>query len=215
MVSLGSGDFRLLTIKSLEVLKNSDIICVPTKSKDSFEKSRSYVIVSDALKYLGIKRELKAIYSPMKLKTEDWDRQSDEILECFDKSSRVSFVTLGDASIYSSVYYILEFIRDKNIEIFNNTEITEGITSFSSASAKIKKPLCLGNSRLVVEPFHSSKDTETTTVFMRPNRGDLLDKFDEDITIFENLNFTDEVIYSSKIDRVKKYMTLIIDFFKK
>ena len=39
MVSLGPGDIDLLTIKALESLKQSEVICVPTKSADnSFDK---------------------------------------------------------------------------------------------------------------------------------------------------------------------------------
>ena len=46
MVSLGPGDYELITVKALKALKNSDAICVPTKSPDhSFTRSMTYKII--------------------------------------------------------------------------------------------------------------------------------------------------------------------------
>lgn len=215
MVSLGSGDFKLLTIKALEAIKSSQIICVPTKNIDSIEESKSYQILKKALEYLNIERILKPIYTPMKLKESDWQRQSNEILEEFGEFDRVAFITLGDASIYSTIYYILDFIAIKEPFIYSNCEVVEGITSFSSASAKVKKALVLGDSNLLIRPFHQNESTQTTTVYMRPNRGDSLENLNEDIYIFENLNLENEKIHIGKINRIKSYLTLIIDFFQK
>ncbi len=35
MVSLGPGDIELITIKALKALRESDAICIPTKSSDN------------------------------------------------------------------------------------------------------------------------------------------------------------------------------------
>ncbi len=46
MVSLGPGDIELITIKALKALKESDAICIPTKSEDrSFKKSLTHKII--------------------------------------------------------------------------------------------------------------------------------------------------------------------------
>ncbi len=216
MVSLGPGDIDLLSIRGLEVLKESDVICVPTKSSDnSFSKSLTHKIVSKLMQKHGLKKELIPVYSPMRFNPADWEAEAEVILRACEKNQKVAFVTLGDAGIYSSVYYILDIIKEKNFELYENCEVVPGITSFSDASAKIKKPLCLGDSALEIVPL-LEHEVPKTLVYMRPKIGMQTDTIKEEgkIYSFENLNFDGEKVYDKKIDRVKKYMTLFIDFFK-
>ena len=216
MTSLGAGEFELITIKALNALKNSDIICVPTKTEDSFEKSLTYPIVKEALKYLNIEKKIIPIYSPMKFKPQDWQNQVDIIINAFSKIDTISFVTLGDAGIYSTVYYLIDILKKDYKDIYENLEVIAGVTSFSNASAKIKKPLCLGNSKLEIIPL-IDKELKSTKIYMRPKRGSDLSEINEvgEIYTFENLNFKEEQITKGKIKQVKKYMTLIIDFLVK
>ena len=59
MVSLGPGDFELITVKALRALKNSDAICVPTKSSDhSFKKSMTFKIVSKLMEEFGFNKPI-------------------------------------------------------------------------------------------------------------------------------------------------------------
>ncbi len=216
MVSLGSGDYELVTIKALKVLKESDVIFVPTKSEGNFKRSLTYKIVSKLMKEFGFEKSLIPLYSPMKFKVKDWQRQSKEIINAFESYEKVSFVTLGDAGIYSSVYYLLDFIKELDSAIFENTTVIPGVTSFSDASARIKKPLCVGDSSLEIIPL-LEKEVPKTKVFMRPKIGmntDMIDSSGE-IYTFENLNFQDEKITPRKIEKVDRYMTLFVDFYDK
>ena len=217
MVSLGAGDIELITIKALKALKNSDVICVPTKSKDnSFEKSLTYKIVKELMNEHNFDKKIIPAYTPMHFKKEDWQYQVDIIMECFNSNQKVSFVTLGDAAVYSTVYYLLDIIEVQNNDIYNNCEVCEGITSFSNASAMIKKPLCIGDSSFSIVPL-LDKEVPNTTVFMRPKIG--MDtstiKTNGECYTFENMNFQDQNITPNKIPKTKKYMTLFIDFFKR
>ena len=106
MVSLGAGDSELVTIKALKTLQNSNLICIPTKSKDnSFEKSITHKIVQSLFDEFSFQTKIIPVYTPMKFKSSDWQRQVDVLLNATDKYNKVSFVTLGDAGIYSTVYY--------------------------------------------------------------------------------------------------------------
>ena len=59
MVSLGPGDVELLTLKALNAFEDCEAICVPTKSQDnSFEKSISYKIVTQALSILKVEKKI-------------------------------------------------------------------------------------------------------------------------------------------------------------
>jgi precorrin-2/cobalt-factor-2 C20-methyltransferase len=216
MVSLGSGDAELVTIKALKILQNSDVICIPTKSKDgSFDKSITYKIVQDLFKEFNFEKEIIAVYTPMKFKEDDWQRQVDILINATKIYKKVSFVTLGDAGVYSTVYYLLDIIKKQNSDIYDEVEVCEGITSFSHASAKLKKPLCVGDSSLTIIPL-INRELQNTTVYMRPIKGLDTSMIEEkgDIYTFENLNMAGENISKGKKKIVEKYMTLFIDFYK-
>ena len=217
MVSLGAGDIDLLTIKALKALKNSDVICVPTKSSDnSFTKSLTYKIVKNVMIEHNFSKPIIPVYTPMHFKKEDWQYQVDIIMEAFTTNKTVSFVTLGDAAVYSTVYYLLDLIKIQNINLYNNCEVCEGITSFSNASAKVKKPLCVGDSSFSIVPL-LDKEVANTTVYMRPKIGMDTKSIKEqgEIYTFEDLNYPDETITPYKKAKTSKYMTIFIDFFKR
>lgn len=217
MVSLGPGDVELLTLKALNAFKTCDAICVPTKSADySFSKSISYKIVTEALALLKIEKKIVPVYSPMQFLVEDWENEANVILKTAKEYPTVCFVTLGDAAIYSSIYYLLDIIKKHNQDLYHNTEIIAGVTSFSAASAKVKKALCLGDEELIIKPINPRREVETTEILMRPKIGmDTTDLGEGDFYTFENLYLKDEKITPSKIATVKKYMTLFLNFAKR
>jgi len=217
MVSLGPGDAELLTYKALKAFENSDAICVPTKSPDnSFTKSISHKIVSDALKLLGIERELVPVYSPMRFNHDDWEHEADIILDTLKNYNNVSFVTIGDAGIYSSIYYLLDIIKEKAAHIHESCEVIPGVTSFSAASAEVQKALCLGDEELLIKPINPRGDVKTTEILMRPKIGMDTEVLGEgDFYTFENMYLKDAKITPSKLKRVKKYMTLFINFARR
>ncbi|SKB40941.1 precorrin-2 C(20)-methyltransferase [Malaciobacter marinus] len=214
MVSLGPGDYELITLKALKALQSCDAICIPTKSaNNSFEKSMTYKIVKKLMDEFNFEKTIIPMYSPMRFKQEDWQRQVDIVFDSFKLYEDLCFVTLGDSAVYSTVYYLLEIIKEQNRAIYDNCEVIPGVTSFSHASAKVKKPLCVGDSSFIIRPLHKRK-VPFTTVYMRPKVGMQTDiiKDKKDIYTFENLNYEGEKILNYKKERVDKYMTLFIDF---
>ena len=217
MVSLGPGDIDIITIKALKALKNSDAICVPTKSEDhSFTKSLTHKIVTKLMEEHNFTKPIIPVYTPMHFCKEDWQYQVDVLYKGFKQYNSLSFVTLGDSAIYSTVYYLLDIIKEQEPKLYENSEVIAGVTSFSQASAKVKKPLCLGDSRFEIVPL-LDKEVPVTTVYMRPKIGMSTEVLEEkgQIYTFENMNYEGENISTSKIPKVKKYMTLFIDFFQK
>ncbi len=213
MVSLGPGDHELITLKALKALQNSDAIVVPTKSSDnSFTRSMTHKIVSKLMDEFGFDKPLIPMYSPMNFKHEDWQRQANIIIDSLADYDNVSFVTLGDSGVYSSVYYLYELFSN---DIQDYTEVIPGVTSFSQSSALVKKPICLGDSGFEVIPL-IGKEVPKTTVYMRPKVGLDTKEIEEqgDIYTFENLNYKNQNIIEGKKSIVDRYMTLFIDFFK-
>lgn len=217
MVSLGPGDVELLTIKALNAFKECDAICVPTKSDDnSFTKSISYQIVSQALKILNIEKKIIPVYSPMMFISEDWDNEAKVIIQTAKKYKKICFVTLGDAGVYSSIYYLLNRIQRAEPKLYENSEVIAGVTSFSAASAIAKKALCLGDEQLIIKPINPRNDVKTTEILMRPKIGmDTAELGDGDFYTFENLYLDNEIITPFKIKTVSRYMTVFLKFAKR
>jgi precorrin-2/cobalt-factor-2 C20-methyltransferase len=217
MVSLGPGDAQLLTLKALNAFRDCSAICVPTKSDDlSFTKSISYTIVQNALDILQIEKTIIPVYSPMHFVYEDWVHEADTILKTFEEHDSVCFVTLGDAAIYSSIYYLLDILQEKAPQICQNCEVVAGVTSFSAASAVSKKALCLGDEQLTIKPINPRGKVQTTEILMRPRIGMDTDVLGEgDFCTYENMYLEDEKITPSKIKKVKRYMTLFINYARR
>jgi precorrin-2/cobalt-factor-2 C20-methyltransferase len=216
MVSLGPGDIELITIKGLRALQNCDAILIPTKSEDnSFNRSLTYKMIQELQKEFNFTKELIPVYTPMNFLEKDWENQVSIINDSFKKYDKICFVTLGDSAIYSTVYYLLDIIKKQNINLYTNSEVIAGITSFSNASALVKKPLCIGDSGLNIVPL-LDKEVSNTTIYMRPKIGMDTSIIKENGTIytFENLGLKDSKIYPNKIPNTTKYMTLFIDFIK-
>lgn len=216
MVSLGPGDIDLITVKALKALKASDAICIPTKSADqSFKKSLTHKIVKSLMQAHDFEKPIIPVYTPMHFKKEDWQYQVDVLYDGFEMHNSLSFVTLGDSAVYSTVYYLLDIIKVQRPKLYCNSEVIAGVTSFSQASARVKKPLCLGESRFEIVPL-LAKEVPTTTVYMRPKIGldtkNIIER--GEIYTFENMNYKEENITSYKKSKVDKYMTLFIDFIR-
>jgi precorrin-2/cobalt-factor-2 C20-methyltransferase len=176
----------------------------------------TYKIVKALMDKHNFNTKIVPVYTPMHFKKEDWQRQVDIILNEFKSNYKVSFVTLGDSAVYSTVYYLLDIIKIQDKALYESSEVIAGITSFSQASAKVKKPLCVGDSSFSIVPL-LGKTVPNTTVYMRPKIGMDTSSIKEegDIYTFENMNYNGEIISNNKIPKVNKYMTLFIDFFKK
>lgn len=217
IVSLGPGDPELLTLKAYKTLQNSDAVCIPTKTRDRFDKSRAYDIITSAFAETPLTQPLIPVYSPMKLKEEDWQEQLSCIMEALAKHDHVSYVTLGDAGVYSTAYYLLERIQASHPDIYEYSEVIPGITSFSLASAKSKNPLCLGEETLTVRPFKPKKELRHTTVYMRGEKGMPISDLplQGNTLLFERLEMEDETISSEAPGTINQYMSLLIDFAKR
>lgn len=167
------------------------------------------------MKEHNFSRPIIPVYTPMHFRKEDWQYQVDVLYRGFETHKSLSFVTLGDSAVYSTVYYLLDIIEVQRPNLYCNTEVIAGVTSFSQASAKVKKPLCVGDSRFEIVPLLDKK-VPTTTVYMRPKIGMNTDAIKEvgSLYTFENMNYKEEHIAPYKKSHVNKYMTLFIDFFK-
>ncbi len=221
MISLGPGDYEQLTIKTVRYVMESDILILPIRNN----KSRAGDIIYDLKKNLNLFNfsvedfpEIKFIKSPMGLNYKKCREEVLKIVNCFENNNIVTYGTLGDVGIYSRSYYLLDIIKNEYKDVYDNTVISPGISSFSYASAISRKPLCTKDINLNIITHNNNK---ATTVYMKPK---LLSErgLDENVKAatqkstnllyFDNLGTDKEKMVPYKGDDIKEYMSLLIDF---
>ncbi|ADC66398.1 Uroporphyrin-III C/tetrapyrrole (Corrin/Porphyrin) methyltransferase [Ferroglobus placidus DSM 10642] len=119
-VSLGPGDFELLTLKAYKVLREVEEVIVPGEL--------AYEIVKKI-------REPRLVKIPMGRAEEVIEELSSELAEkCVEKD--VAFAALGDVAFFSTFQKIAEKVVEKNESV--KIELIPGVPSFTSVFSKLK-----------------------------------------------------------------------------
>lgn len=170
-VGIGPGDFELITVKAKRILESSDVVIVP----ESNLEGRS--LAKDIILHYVSKDKIFLHYIPMK---ENKDEPKDRYKEIAEKIKAlvaegkiVSYVTLGDTSIYSSSIYLAERLAQIGIEVCH----VPGVSAVTAASAAIGFPLCRKTENSGIYEMPSDVETvielinrHSTTVFMKVNK---------------------------------------------
>lgn len=154
-VGVGPGDSRLMTLRSVELLKQVDVIAIPEKQqgkKDSF----AWSIVAGAINESDMVGERCYLWFPMtkdhQITVPAWQQGAEQIAQHLRAGKDVAFVTEGDPSVFSTWAYIQEELK----EIFNDeelvTEIIPGVTSLTAVPAATQILLADGEERFCVVP---------------------------------------------------------------
>lgn len=216
-VGVGPGDYELMTLKSIRIIKEADIIAVPGRLK---EESVAYNIALKA--YPDLKnKETIAIYMPMTKDEERLDKAHkeavDKLKHYLDKGFNIAFLTLGDVSIYSTYMYLHTKIMQEGYE----TEIVSGVTSFCAVAAKLGISLSENNRKLHIIPASYDIDTalklDGTKILMKaasklPNVKAKLKEYGLEAFMIENCGMQEEKIYRTveEIPENSGYFSLII-----
>ena len=167
-VSVGPGDPELLTLKAARILSEADIIASPSIGKGL---QTALHIIEDHI----AGKEVLDCSTPMTRDAEEsaraYDAIADKLAALLDEGKDIAFIALGDASVYSTYYYIHKRMVARGYDC----EVVAGVTSFSAAAARLGVPLCEGADQLLVVPVlmgdaQSSLDVPGTKVFMKSGR---------------------------------------------
>ena len=148
-VSVGPGDWKMMTIRAKEALEDSEYICFPAKAKGS--SSFALSIIQDAIDTTDKKVE-EIVFS---MDPKDEVRRAHEnaaierLCELMDQGHNISLITIGDAGIYSTYMYVDAKIRERGYE----TEVIPGISSFTYGAAMARLPLVIGDESFCVIPM--------------------------------------------------------------
>ena len=142
-IGAGPGDPELLTLKSLNILKHSDILIYPT-SKDN--KSLVREIVSPYLykNYIEIPIHLIMGESNHSL----YYNTVEKIKNYLNLGKKVTFLCEGDPFFYGSFIYIFQSLKQYEYTI----QVVPGINSISGCASQLNIPIAMKNDVVSVIP---------------------------------------------------------------
>lgn len=177
-VGVGPGDPELVTCKAVTVLRQADVVLVPTTRRSGDEPGRAELTVRAHLDEAGdgeargttavIRRvEFSMAEAGRRVegaREENWDRAARAAVEAFEAGAEtVAFATIGDPSVYSTFSYLAAGVLDLAAEREMNVgvEVVPGVTAMQALAASTRTPLCEGTERLVLVPTTAGFDAVT------------------------------------------------------
>ena len=132
-IGVGPGDPELLTLKAVRIIKESDIIAIPSKDRKSCV---AYKIVAGVYPEIDQKMELCLDYPMTKneqVLKENHVRNTELVIKELQKGKKVAFLTLGDPTVYSTFMYLFQKVREQGYI----SEIVSGVPSFCAMAARL------------------------------------------------------------------------------
>ncbi|HLR22066.1 MAG TPA: precorrin-2 C(20)-methyltransferase [Tissierellaceae bacterium] len=207
-IGTGPGNADLLTLRSVNIMKEVDIIFAPNnKGKNMALDTASEFIKDKEVVYLDF---------PMgNVVEKDYEKAANTILDRIPENGKGAFLTIGDPMIYSTFIYIMEELENKEIEI----EIVPGIPSFVASAAEAKFPLTIkGDTFILCDEFHEGLleygDSISILKTLR-NKEKLINTLEENnyqYDYIKKVSLKDQEILKEKdeILKDKNYMSLIL-----
>lgn len=193
-VGVGPGDPELMTIKALHAIEKSEVIALPVsdpsltealyvqgggeteldkQTERYLENCTAYQIAEKAMPQI---RDKDKILLPMPmikdkgLLKEIHDHDAEAVAGLLDTGRSVSFLTLGDPTVYSTCMYVHKRLKQMGYR----TELVPGIPSFCAAAARMDMPLVENREELHVLPasydIEKSLHLPGTKVLMKAGR---------------------------------------------
>ena len=145
-IGVGIGDPDLITIGAVKSIRESDFICLPNKDKS---KCRAYQIAGKAVPEISEKQTICFGFEMTRDK-EALEKRHRAIYEkvkpLLRSGNTVSFLTIGDPTLYSTFSYIAGLAQKDRIEV----RIVNGVDSISACAARMGIFLCEGSTQLHV-----------------------------------------------------------------
>jgi len=149
-VGVGPGDPELITLKSLRLIKSTEVIAYPKlKGSKSFARN----IIEE---FIDLPKVEIAIEIPMTVNRlpaqRAYDAAAQKISTHLNMGENVVFLCEGDPFFYGSFMYLHSRLYKKYL-----VEIIPGVSSMTACAAMAKKPLAARNEVLTVLPGPLSK----------------------------------------------------------
>lgn len=153
-LGVGPGAPDLLTLRAVEALRRCAVVVGPRPRKGD-----DSLAMRIAAPHLPPGARIEELTFPMVRDAEalvaSWKAAASRVLELLAEGD-VAFLTLGDASLYSTWTYLRSAILAARPD--QRVETVPGITSFAAAAARCEVPLAEGDEALVVVPWASDRE---------------------------------------------------------
>lgn len=214
-VSVGPGDYELMTLKAVKILEKCNNIAVPKTHKGG-------TMALDIIKNVINIKNKNIIYLDFKMSRNAEEnrlqhiKNAEIIIKELEKDD-VAMISIGDISVFSSFSYILDIIKKRGFE----SEIVAGVPSFCAVAAALGESLTVMKKPLHIIPgafedISKISDYDGTKVIMKSgNRlNNVLDALKyKDYSVVQNCGMKNQVIYKKGEDREKlslSYFTTIL-----
>lgn len=148
-LGVGPGDPELMTVKSVNILKNVEYVSYPVAKVNV--RSVAHEIASKAV---NKEWNLIELHMPMTLDYAElepkWEQAAEDVAKVLKEGKDVAFITLGDTAFYSTFIYLTRKI--KNIIPELEVEMVPGITAPSAIAAEAVLPLVIRDEKLLIVP---------------------------------------------------------------
>ncbi|MDD4377596.1 MAG: precorrin-2 C(20)-methyltransferase [Eubacteriales bacterium] len=212
-VGVGPGDPELLTLKAIKTMEGSDVIVVP---RSGASENIALKIAEEYIKNKEIVEcDMPMIKDQEKLNIYH-DQSADLISNLLNNGKTVSFLTLGDPVIYSTVMYVHKRLTERGYD----TGIVSGIPSFCAAAASLNSSLCERDEMLHIIPATYTDvdkivEYDGTKVLMKSGKTimDIKDKLVENSAmVVECATMENEKVYKDIKDLKEKssYFSIIV-----
>ena len=146
-VGIGPGDPELMTLKSVRLLKECDVVAIPQGDNGILTAK---AIVNNVVNL--DEKEQVMIYMPMTKHMAAMDKAhregADAIEKLLDEGKNVVFITLGCPTVYATCIYVHKLVLADGYE----AELVAGVTSICAVAAKLNTSLCERAEPLIVLP---------------------------------------------------------------
>ncbi len=210
IIGVGPGDPELITLKAVKAIQAADVIACPAKG---YEPGTAYHIAAEAVPEMREKEVLLLDFPMTNDNLEQAHREvADRLEDLLREGKNVGLLTLGDPAFYSTASYVMEPMIQEGYEI----EVVNGIPSFCAASAKLLKPLALGNGAVVITSGEYRSFEGTLMIMKAGSRleqlKDMVRKDGKEAYLVENCGMKDERIYReiSEMPEKSGYFSIMI-----
>ena len=204
LVGVGPGDPELMTYKAVRILRQTRVWAVP-KARENGSSSAlaiaGQMAPTEGHTVLELCFPMKKVFlgeEADRQLIEAWGRAAEEVIDHLDRGEDVAFPTIGDATLYSTAFYLLAMIQERRPD--TRVTVVPGITAMAACAASQSSPLALGDDVLAVVPaaFEDDRLRQILTsldavVLMKVHR-----RLDTLIDLLEELGLVDQAVLTER-----------------
>ncbi|MDO4412879.1 precorrin-2 C(20)-methyltransferase [Cutibacterium sp.] len=155
-VGVGPGDPELVTLKTVRILREADVILVPYTEATTDGPGRAETIITAVAPQIAERiervpfsmRERSGVGEKRKA---SWQVSADAAVTAFDAGARtVALATVGDPTVFSTFTYLRANVEQRLPDV--TVELSPGITAMQALSAASGHPLVEGKEILALVP---------------------------------------------------------------